>query len=226
MGFARGVWYHSRNTEPPMPLPPAPEAKLPVWLRWAALLWLAIWIPVYWRTWGAANFLHLCDIAVILTCIGLWFNSALLISSQAVASLLADAAWTIVAGSKLFLTRPLVAGTETFFDPHYALWIRLLSLYHVAMVPLLLWAVYRLGYDRRGWLLQSVIALPVFVASRFTSAADNINFAFIDPFFHKQIGPPPVHLILSWLFMVFVAYLPIHVLLKHIFRPAQSQPKP
>ncbi len=202
-----------------MPLHSTPETKFPAWVRWAALLWLAIWIPVYWRTWGASNFLHLCDIAVILACLGLWFNSALLISSQAVASLLTDAAWVIVAGSKLLLTRPLVLGTESFFDPHYALWIRLLSLYHLVMPPLLLWAAYRLGYDRRGWLLQSAIALPAFVAARFTSPADNINFAFIDPFFHKQIGPAPVHVILSWLFMVVVAYLPVHVLLKRAVRP-------
>src|ERR1022692_5340502 len=56
---------------------------LPIyWLRWAALAWLVIWFPAYWHTWGAANFLYLCDIAVILTCLGVWTNSALLISSQ------------------------------------------------------------------------------------------------------------------------------------------------
>jgi len=205
-----------------MPLPPTPETKFPTWLRWAALLWLAVWLPVYWRTWGAANFLHLCDIAVILTCVGLWFNSALLISSQVVASLLADVAWAVDAASKLFLPHALVPGTESVFDPHYALWIRLLSLYHVVMPPLLLWATFRIGYDPRGWVLQSAIALPAFVAARFTSPADNINFAFIDPFFHKQIGPAPVHLILSWLFMVVVAYLPTHAVLKRVFRPKRS----
>ncbi|HXU21679.1 MAG TPA: hypothetical protein VN788_13930 [Verrucomicrobiae bacterium] len=203
-----------------MPLPSTPKTKFPTWFRWAALLWLAFWIPVYWRTWGASNFLHLCDIALILTCLGIWFNSSLLISSQAVASLLVDAAWALDVGSKLFLSHPPVPGTESFFDPHYPLWIRLLSLYHLVMPPLLLWAVYRLGYDRRGWLLQSAIAFPAFVAARFTSPADNINFAFIDPFLHKQLGPVPVHLILSWLFMVVVAYLPVHVLLKRSFRPS------
>ncbi|HEV3482036.1 MAG TPA: hypothetical protein VGR97_06860 [Candidatus Acidoferrales bacterium] len=202
-----------------MPLPLTTTTKLPAWLRWAALLWLAIWIPVYWRAWGGANFLHLCDIAVLLTCIGLWFNSALLISSQAVASLLADAAWALDAASKLFLTHPLVPGIESSFDPRYALWIRLLSLYHLVMPPLLLWAISRIGYDRRGWVLQSAIALPAFVAARFTSPADNINFAFLDPFFHKQIGPAAVHVTLSWLFMVVVAYLPTHALIKHYLRP-------
>jgi len=201
-----------------MSISPTPGNQIPVWLRWTALVWLAFWLPVYWRTWGPANFLHLCDIAVILTCIGLWFNSTLLISSQAVASLLANTAWLIDAGSGLLLPHPLIPGTESLSDPHYPLWIRLLSLYHLAMVPLVLWAVARMGYDRRGWVLQSAIALPAFVAARFTSPADNINFAFSAPFFHRQIGPVPVHVAASWLFMVVVAYLPTHAVLKRVFR--------
>ena len=85
------------------------------------------------------------------------------------------------------------------------------------MPPLLLWSLYRLGYDRRGWKLQCAIALPLFIAARFTAAAQNINFAFSDPFVHRAWGPPAVHVIISWLFMVFVVYLPTHLLLKHFF---------
>jgi hypothetical protein len=89
------------------------------------------------------------------------------------------------------------------------------------MPPLLLWALYRAGYDRRGWALQSAIALPVFVASRFTLESVNMNFAFADPFFRRSWGPAPVHLLVTWLFMVFVVYLPTHLLLKHFFPPAK-----
>ena len=199
-----------------MPPPAKPGTRFPAWLRWAALLWLLVWLPVYWRTWGGANFLHLCDVAVILTCIGLWANSALLISSQAVASLLIDAAWAVAAGSRL-IGHPFVPGTEYLLDPSFSLWIRLLTLYHVLMPPLLVWALYRTGYDRRGWVLQSAIALPAFIAARFTSPTDNINFAFTDPFFQRQWGPAPVHIVVSWLFMVIVVYLPTHWLLKRIF---------
>jgi hypothetical protein len=122
--------------------PPAPR-KLPLWIRWAVLVWLAIWIPAYWRTWGAANFLHLCDIAVILTCVGVLTNSALLISSQAVSSLLVDAAWALDAGWRLFRGRGLLGGAEYLFDAHYPLWVRMLSLFHIAMPVLLLWALHR-----------------------------------------------------------------------------------
>jgi hypothetical protein len=201
---------------------PPRQTRLPNWLRWAVLAWLLIWLPAYWRTWGAANFLHLCDIAVILTCGGVWTNSALLISSQAVGSLLVDAAWALDAFSRFAFGHPLLGTTDYLFDPRYPLWIRLLTLFHLVMPPLLLSALYRTGYDRRAWRLQSAIALAAFIAARFTSPAENINFAFTDPFIHKAWGPPPIHVAISVLFMMFVVYLPTHLALKRIFRPARA----
>jgi hypothetical protein len=202
-------------TPPPIPL------KFPPWIRWAVLVWLAIWIPAYWRTWGAANFIHLCDIAVILACAGVWTNSALLISSQAVSSLLVDAAWMLDAGWRLVRGRALLGGADYLFDVHYPLWVRLLTLFHVVMPVLLLWALRRTGYDRRGWALQCAIALPLFVAARFTDPAENINYAFIDPFIHRQWGPAPIHVLISWLFIAFVVYLPTHLFLRRLFPTPQ-----
>jgi hypothetical protein len=200
-----------------MPADRIAEARFPNWLRWATLIWLAVWFPAYWHTWGPANFIHLCDIAVILTCVGVWSNSALLISSQAVGSLIVDTAWALDAGAKFFFGRQLFGGTEYLFDAHYPLWIRLLTLFHLAMPPLLLWGIHRMGYDRRGWALQSAIALPAFIAARFTSPAENINYAFTDPFIHRAWGPAPIHVAISWLFMVFVVYFPTQLLLRRFF---------
>lgn len=198
------------------------RSGLPTWIRWVALVWLAFWLPVYWRNWGALNFLHLCDISEILTCIGFMADSALLISSQAVASILVDAVWALDAGWRLIFGHPLVGGIDYFFDPSHPLWVRLLSLYHVALPVLLLWAVYRLGYDRRGFSLQLGIALVGFIASRFAPADQNLNYAFSDPFFHHQWGPAPVHIAAIFLFMLVVVYLPTHLVLKHLFLPRAS----
>jgi hypothetical protein len=206
-----------------MASPSSSQTALPAWLRWAALVWLAIWIPAYWCTWGAANFVHLCDIAVILTCVGVWTESALLISSQAVSSLVVDAAWILDAGSRLVRGRGVFGGAEYLFDAHFPLWVRLLSLFHIAMPVLLLWALHRTGYDRRGWGLQCAIALPAFVAARFTEPLKNINYAFTDPFVHRAWGPAPVHVLISWLFMACVVYLPTHLVLKRFFAPPQIQ---
>jgi hypothetical protein len=198
--------------------PIAPDQrKFPDWLRSAALLWLIFWFVVYWRTWGAANFLHLCDIAVILTCIGLWTNNTLLLSSQAVSSLLVDIAWSLDAGCKYFLGRQLIGGTDYLFNAKFPLWIRLLSLFHVILPILLLWALSRRGYDRRGWALQSAIVMFAFIAARFTSPDENINFAFREPFRHHAWSPAALQVALSVAFMCFVIYLPTHLLLRRIF---------
>lgn len=196
---------------------PPNHAKLPPWIRWVALGWLALWFTVYWRAWGPLNFLHFCDIAEILACIGFVADNALLISSQAVASLFVDAAWAVDAGWTVVFGHHLIGGTEYLFDPSHALWVRLLSLFHLALPVLLLWALHRLGYDRRGFPLQLAIALPAFIASRFAPAAQNINYAFTDPFFHRSSGAAPVHILVAFLFMLVVVYLPTHLILKRIF---------
>jgi hypothetical protein len=192
----------------------ARENSLPAVLRWGAVVWLVVWIPAYWRTWGAVNFLHFCDITVVLACAGLFFENRLLISSQAVASLLVDTVWIADVFWKIVFGRYLISGTEYMFDAHYALWVRLLSLFHIAMPVALLWALRRNGYDRRGWILQSGIVLVALIASRFTNPALNVNYAFSDPFFHRQLGPPLTHVLAVFAFMVFVVYLPTHFALK------------
>ena len=186
-------------------------------LRIAALVWLLIWVPVYWRTWGASNFLQLCDIAVILTCAGLLTNSRLLLSSQAVVSPLVDLAWMVDAASQLFFRHRLTGGTDYLFASQYPLPVRLLSLFHVVLPFLLIWLLYRVGYDSRGLILQAAVTVVAFSASRFTPPAKNMNFAFSDPFFHRQWGPPPLHVAVSVLFMILVVYLPTHIFLRKFF---------
>jgi len=196
--------------------------RYPALLRWGTAIWLAIWIPAYWHTWGAINFLHFCDIAVFLTCAGFIFNNALLISSQAVASILVDIAWMADVAGKLFFGRYVFGGAAYMFDARIALWVRLLSLFHVAMPILLLCAVCRYGYDRRGWMLQCAIALAAFIASRFTNPALNMNYAYSEPFFHRQWGPAPVHIVVIFLFMAIVVYLPAHFVLSKIAKKPQG----
>ncbi len=189
----------------------------PSWARWAALAWLAFWVPVYWLFWGPHNFVFLCDIAVFLTCIGIWADNALLISSQAVSSLIVDAMWAVDAGWREAFGRHIFGGTEYLFETSHPLWLRLVSFYHVAMIVVLLWALVRAGYDRRGWALQARIVAAAFVAARFTPASQNINFAFRLPVVDKPFGPAPLHVAVSVAFMIFVVYWPTHWALKKIF---------
>ncbi len=190
-------------------------------IRWGALFWLAVWIPAYWRTWGPTNFVHLCDIAVILTCVGLWRGSVLLISSQAVSSLVIDLVWGLDAAWRWLAGHHLIGGTEYLFDARFPLWVRLLSLFHAALPFILLAALGRTGYDRRGWILQSWIAVLALVASRLFSPQKNYNFAFTDPFLHRAFGPAPIHLAVTFAGLL-VVYGLTHLLLLRIFPAPQS----
>jgi hypothetical protein len=132
-------------------------------LQWAALLWMAVWLPAYVWVWGWANLLHLCDVAVVLSCIGLWCRSPLLLSSQAVSSLMAELVWCLDVGWRLTMGRLLVGGTEYMWDARYPISVRLLSRFHVGLPVVLLWTLRKVGYDRRALAAQSVIAAVLLV---------------------------------------------------------------
>ena len=195
----------------------AAPAAFPRW-GWIGALWLAIYLPTYHDAYGAANFLFLCNIGVILTALALILRNRLLISSQAVAAPVIALAWAVDAGWKLATGEFLFGGTSYMWDPAYPLFARLLSLYHLAW-PLLLWAVLRrTGYDPRGWALQAAVAALALAAGRWLAPADgNVNFAWADPFFGRQLGPAALHLLLCWSVLAGVAYGASHWMLRRGF---------
>jgi hypothetical protein len=193
-------------------------------MRWVAVAWLLVWGASYARVWGWTNFLHLCDLAVVLTCLGIWRGSSLLISTQAVSSIVpalfwdVDFAWRLVAGRHLF------GGTEYMWDTRFPLGVRLLSLFHVIWPVLLIWALARVRYDKRALLSQSSFALVVLVVSRCAWPEANLNFAWRDPFLHRALGPVWLHLLITTGVLVIVVYWPSHWLLGRLFPAADSCP--
>jgi hypothetical protein len=181
-------------------------------LRWAGVIWLAVWIPAYWHAWGWRNFLHFCDVAVFLSCVGFWTRGSLLLSSQALASIIPDAVWCLDAAWRVFTTRGLFGGTEYMWDTKVALWIRLLSLFHVVLPCLLIYAAVKAGYDGRGLGLQMGICAVLLVISRFFSPQLNLNYAFQEPLLHRSFHPAVLHLAAVFAFITVIFYLPVHAL--------------
>lgn len=182
-------------------------------LRWLVIAWLAVYLPSYTLTYGLTNFLFLCNVGVILTALGIWRGSALLLSGQALSALVVCAGWWLDAGVRLLSGRHLLGVTAYMWDPRYPLFTRMLSLYHVAWPILLLVCLRRVGYDRRGYALQAGIAGAVLVASRLAGPGANINFSWSDPFFGRSLGPAPVHLLATWLGLIVVYGLTHRLLL-------------
>lgn len=187
-------------------------------LRWFSLLWMVVWFPAYFRVWGWANLLHLCDVAVILAFLGIWLANPLLLSSQAVSSLAAGLFWILDVGWRLVTGRFLIGGTDYMWDSRYPLWVRLLSTFHIGLPVVLLWTLRRVGYDSRALALQAAIAALLLIISRFLSAELNLNYAYRDPLFHRAWGPAPVHLAMIFIPLVVLIYWPTHLLLRWLFR--------
>jgi hypothetical protein len=185
-------------------------------LRWAAATFLAVYVPGYALAYGLANFLFLCNLSVILAGIGIWARGRLLLSSQAVASLLVGVAWTADVAFRLLGGRYLIGATAYMWDGQWPLFTRLLSLYHVALPVVLVLALRRVGYDARGYWLQSAIAIVAVAASRLFGPAVNINYAYMDPLLKRTWGGPVTHVAVVAGFLVLLVYPLTHVLLARL----------
>jgi hypothetical protein len=191
-----------------------PGMRIPLWLKLGWTLWVLVWIPVYWRQYGAQNFLFFCDLGNLLITMALWSESALIFSAQAVSLLVFQALFCVDLVGALVGKRHFIGGTEYMFDPALPLFVRLLSLFHVVTPPLLLWAIWRLGYDRRGWKLQTLICWIVVTISHFWRPERDVNWAR-GLFFREQHALPGLLYLAGYLLVVPLGvYLPTHLVLQ------------
>src|SRR5579863_8754770 len=197
--------------------------RLPLWLKIAWTVWLIAWAPLYWRYYAAQNFLYFCDIGNVLIGIGLWLESALIFSWVACGVLLFQTLYTIDLAGALLTRHHPIGGTEYMFDPTLPLAIRLLSLFHIVTPSLLLGAIWRLGYDPRGWKLQTLLTWVVVPINYFWRPEIDVNWAR-GLFFQEQ------HVVPGWLYLLaylvtvpLVAYVPTHLLLRQFVRDARGK---
>jgi hypothetical protein len=128
-------------------------SRVPTGLKLAYTAFMAVLVPVYWHYYGPTNFLYFCDVALILTLIAIWREDGLLVSMCSVGILLPNLFWVAdflghAAGCSL------TGMTDYMFDATHSLFLRLLSLFHGWLPFLLIYLVWKIGYDRRalaGW---------------------------------------------------------------------------
>lgn len=185
----------------------------PLWLRILWTAWVIVWAPIYWKHYGAQNFLYFCDLANFLVALGLWTESALIFSWQATGVLLFQTLYTLDLAGALISGRHWLGGTEYMFDHAVPLFVRLLSLFHIVMPPLLLWAVWKLGYDPRGWKLQTLTTWVVVPINYFWRPQYDVNFARGLFFREQRWVPGPVYLLAYLILVPMLVYFPTHLLL-------------
>jgi hypothetical protein len=193
-----------------------PQGRIPLWLKIGWTVFVAVWAPLYWRQWGPTTFLWFCDVANILILVGLWRESSLILSWQAVSVLLFQIAYSVDVLGRAVLGRHLIGGTEWVFnDASIPPLIKTISVaMHVAAPPVLLWSLRRLGYDRRGLIFQIATAGVLLPICWFVSdPATNLNWVY-KPFNKPQVWMPAgLYLLVCILGYTVLVFLPTHFLL-------------
>jgi len=202
--------------------------RIPLWLKIGWTVWVAIWLPVYWNFYGPRNFLWFCDIGNFMIMIGLWAESSVLLSWQACSVLLIQILYTIDLVTRAIFGFHPIGGTGYMFNDdgsNIPMGMRLLSLFHVATPPLLIWGLRRLGYDRRGLYCQIATAWVVLPIC-FFGWTEKVNLNWVwGPFDRPQyvVRPPELFLVVCMLAYPLLLYLPTHLALSKLFpRPLPS----
>ena len=104
-------------------------SRIPLTVKVVYTLYMVILVPVYWRTYGPTNFLYFCDIALFMTWLALWTESALLVSAAAVGIVLPQVLWAVDFVATGF-GMPLSGMTAYMYDAALPLYARCLSFFH------------------------------------------------------------------------------------------------
>lgn len=192
------------------------QQLIPLWLKVAYTIMVAIIVPVYWHTLGPTNFLWFSDIALIALVPALWWENRLLASTMAVAVLLLELSWTadFLAAGQLTQVALYMFSGETSWP------VRVLSgVFHLALPPVLIFMLIKLGYDKRAYPLQILIALVVVPLSYLlTEPEDNINWVYGLGEQRTDL-PPLLYLTLLLAGFILLIYTPSHFLFKRLFAP-------
>jgi len=83
--------------------------------------------------------------------------------------------------------------------------------------------LYRLGYDQRAFVWQTIVALVVLRLSYLVSnPQENVNWVYGFGQMPQRTLPAPLFVILLMLLFPLAVYLPTHLLFAKIFRAAGS----
>jgi hypothetical protein len=199
----------------------APARRIPLWLKLAYTAFVAVLVPVYWVHYTPVNFLYFCDVALLLAVPAIWLEDSFLTSTQAVAITLPQLLWQVDFLSYLLLGVHFpIDLTGYMFEADRELYLRGLSFFHFWLPVLLVWMTWRLGYDRRALIGQTVLHCLVLLFSYLLTPvidgpAGNVNKVFGPDAKVAQTFMDP----LLWLGLVMVAmpvviYLPTHLLFR------------
>lgn len=203
-------------------------ARIPLWLKLLYTAWVVVLVPVYIRV-GVINFLWFCNLSLLVTLVAIWMESSLIASMQALAIVWWQLLWIMDFMTQLLTGRSPIGIAKYMFDSQASIYQRGLSSFHAWLPILLLWMVWRLGYDRRALKYQTPVGWAVFILSYLCTpdiygSAGNVNLVYGPSWQEAQTWMPP----LAWLAVVtfgwpLLIYWPCDFVFRRVFPQRAGQ---
>jgi len=208
---------------------------VPLWIKLGYSGFVGVLVPIYLATYGPTNFLYFCDVALLFTLAALWTERPLLAGIPAVGIVLPQLVWVADFVAGFFGVSPLGLAEYMFRDT-IPLGARALSFFHGWLPFLLIWLVFRLGYDRRSFAAWTGLAWALMLLSFLLLPGPpappgnpnlpvNVNYVFGLSETGPQTWLPP----LGWLAVLMVglpllAWWPTHRFFERFAPGAPTQP--
>lgn len=209
------------------------QPVLPLWTKLLYTAFVAVLVPHYWQAYGPTNFLYFCDLALLLTTVALWRESALLASACAVGIVVPQLLWMADFIGSL-LGWPITGMTGYMFQETLPLFARFLSFFHFWLPIVLVWLVMRLGYDRRGlWLWLAIAWAAMWVSYLFLPPPPapasnpglpvNVNYVFsLNDQAPQTWMPAPAFFALVLVASPLLCWWPSHLLMIRLFPSVEA----
>lgn len=180
-------------------------------------LFLLVLIPIYWKQYGAQNFLWLSDVGLFLSVLALWFHSSLLISMAIISMAPMELGWNVDYFYRLTTGKKLFRMTDYMFDNNIPKYIRYLSLFHIILLPLWAYCILLWGYNPKAPLYATLLIWIVLLATYFcTDPKANVNWVFYPLAHHWQRMPALFWLGILLLGIPAIVIWPMHFWLSHL----------
>jgi hypothetical protein len=196
--------------------------RIPVWWKISYSAFVAVLVPVYLHYYGPTNFLYFCDIALLLTLVGIWREDSLLISMCAVGILAVQTIWI---GDFLghIVGYPTLGVADYMFESHRSPFLRGLSLFHGWLPLFLVFLVWRVGYNPHAFWAWTALSSVVLLICFFYMPAPNpdpglvpVNINYVWGFSDHvpQTRMPAAIWLLGLIFgLPIFAYAPVHLVM-------------
>lgn len=206
--------------------------RIPLWVKVVYTVYVGAFLGVMSSS-SPLNFLWFCNAALLVTLAAVWLESSLLVSMQLLSILWPHVFWQIDYFTQLLTDIKVfdacgLTPARYMFDPSIPALKRCLSLQHAWMLYLLLWLVWRLGYDRRALAAQTVfcwglLLLTYACVTDIYGPAGNVNNVLgVSANRAPSWMAPWTWLVVLMGLLPILWYGPLHFLFRRVFGPAKG----